>query len=189
LTYIKFKETIVAPLPLVVMFIMLVLVVIDINERLLKVTNNQDKLTDHIQMSDLPHLILDNKQHQKIMSLYNQYIEEEKDDKKTKINQGMSAELQRMQEGKLKQLYIDNKKIELKAIVNNLGEDKNTLSVLLLVSDTQSKIAKVETFHNEANVYGYQLQVKNNRQVSLTKQYENDMQTIILTMYQSKKYK
>jgi len=112
-------------------------------------------------------------------------------------NISMSAEEQAKQTGELKTVFIGNKKLELKAVLsidnavesavgkihNQNQSEKNSQSVLLQVTDIENNTSVIEKFSNLDSVYGFQLSVISNIQVQLTKQNNDQLQQILLTMY------
>lgn len=104
-------------------------------------------------------------------------------------NKKMSAEEQKKQNGLLNALYIDGNKLQLKAVMENKTalnkSEKVQLQVLLLITNVDTGDKKVEKFTNQSLVYGYQLQIEKNTQVTLTK--KQNKQKITLTMYKGQK--
>ncbi len=98
---------------------------------------------------------------------------------------GLSAAEQAKQQGELTSVFIDDNKLELKAIIVNKGINQNDADTkaLILTSKIKSGEQQIEKFNNNSQVYGYLLVIKNNTQVILTKQQPQGLQKIILTMY------
>jgi len=106
---------------------------------------------------------------------------------------GMTATEQAKQQGELTSVFIDDNKIELKAIIVNKGVDEgvytshehSNINALILTTDIKSSEQKIEKFSHDSQVYGYHLVIENNTQVILTKQQPQGLQEIILTMYKA----
>jgi hypothetical protein len=60
---------------------------------------------------------------------------------------------------------------------------------LLAIVDLKTKQQEITSFTTGNTVLGYSINIDNNRQVTLTKNYSQQIQTIILTMYQTNKEK
>jgi len=95
---------------------------------------------------------------------------------------GMSDKDQNKQNGLLNTLYIDDNKLQLKAVIQTNKENQHQLQTLLLITNVINGEQNIEKFSNHASVYGYQLTIEKNTQVSLVR----NAQTIILTMYTGK---
>lgn len=91
----------------------------------------------------------------------------------------LSAEQLANQQGEMTSLYLKDKKIALKAVIQKGDE----LFTLLLITNLTTNIETIENFLNHKVVYGYQLDILNNVQVKLTKESAETQQEIILTMY------
>ncbi|MCJ8294471.1 MAG: hypothetical protein MJK15_08705, partial [Colwellia sp.] len=116
---------------------------------------------------------------------------------------------QAKQQGQLSRFFIGDNMLELKAIISNttknstssvaendktdaLSKNENSkaskeLTVLLLVTNAKNNQSAIERFNNQADVYGYQLNILQNTQVVLTKKSAQGQQKVILTMYENRK--
>ena len=109
-------------------------------------------------------------------------------DKSTTIEENiMTAEQRAAQQGELAAFYIKDKKIALKAVVQNENKATKQLSALLLITNTNTGKETIEQVSNQQVVYGYTLLIENNRQVMLSKKQPQGLQKIILTMFKASK--
>lgn len=82
------------------------------------------------------------------------------------------------QSGQLKEVFTENKKLTLKAVVSS-----GTKYVLLNVLDLGSNQQQIEKFNNDSKVYGFNLVIYSHKKVVLTR----GQQEIQLVMYQPQK--
>jgi hypothetical protein len=102
---------------------------------------------------------------------------------------GMSAKKQSKQNGLLNTLYIDNNKLQLKAVIQTSKESQKQLQALLLITNVNSGKQQIEKFSNNSSVYGYQLTIGKNTEVSLIRKTKQKIQKITLTMYAKKGFR
>jgi len=103
-------------------------------------------------------------------------------------NQGMSTTEQSKQNGLLDNLFINNNKLTLKAVIKTASTNSQSasqLKALIMVEDIKTGEQKIEKFSQQSSVYGYQLSIEKNTQVKLTKKQPQGLQEIILAMYKS----
>ncbi|WDE00525.1 hypothetical protein [Thalassomonas actiniarum] len=157
--------------------------------------NSRDKSLVH---KEFLSRIISSEQQKDIAALYDKYRVTENNASQEKESVGLSLKEQQEQQGVLKQVFVGDLKIELKAVIsqgapagNSPIEGKNStvqqqLKALLLVSNAKAGTAEVQEFANNSLVHGYRLSINNNVQVSLTRTLEQGEQQITLTMYQIK---
>jgi len=103
--------------------------------------------------------------------------------KTVKKSNVMSVVQQAEQRGVLPNLYIGNNKIILKAIVHKRSAGLNVLQALILIINLETGEQELKKFLNNEHVLGYLLNIEKNTQVTLTKQQNQGLQIITLTMY------
>lgn len=114
-----------------------------------------------------------------IVKLYNRYLG---DSNELKANDTQEVVEQSSQSGELKHVYVDDKVLTLKAVINEGVGLTSKIRVLINVQDINSKKSEIVTFKVQSDVFGYSLVNVQNTQVTL-KSITSD-QEIILTMYQ-----
>jgi len=116
----------------------------------------------------------------KLLVLYQNYkpIEE---GIKTVEPAGLTKEEQLRQSGLLTEVFIENNKLTLKAIVQPLKNSKKV--ALIEVMNIKEQQHELKRFDDQTQVYGYTFEVLNNTQVKLTAQREQQTQEIILSMF------
>lgn len=120
--------------------------------------------------------------HNSLVARFKQFAPQQaNNESKQNAEQGLSAEEQRKQQGVMKEAYLQNKKIALKAIVIDSQTEQKT--ALLLVNDIKTGVQKIERFNHGTTVYGFNLLINNQTQVSLERVFEDATQEITLTMY------
>jgi len=119
-----------------------------------------------------------------LKKIYQQYRQNETT--KSTNTDVLSAEQQAKQQGALKALYIGDNKLELKAIINSIVASKTQRLAMIKVTNTKTMQASLERFKHLETVYGYQLNVIDNRQVQLNN-LSNKKQLITLSIYNRKK--
>jgi hypothetical protein len=173
---------------LVVLFTLL-WVMTDISGRLTAESNNiisveQADIINELELPQLaPTLVA------AINSVYAPYqMKTSKTDKSTTIEENiMTAKQRAAQQGELTAFYIKDKKIALKAVIQNENKATKQLSALLLITNTNTGIETIEKVNDQQDVYGYTLLIENNRQVMLSKKQPQGLQKIILTMFKASK--
>lgn len=96
---------------------------------------------------------------------------------------GLTKEEQAKQSGVLTEVFINNNKLILKAIIQPNDAQKRV--ALISVLNTDSNEMKLQRFDDETLVFGFELQVLNNTQVKLTANRELQKQEIILSMFKN----
>lgn len=171
------------PAAIIGFVVALVWIVQDVSERVFKavpVTKSQ-KIAD-MQGIKTQNLNLRDDQIADILSLFEVYkpsLEVEKEEKPI----GLTKEEQLKQSGVLTEVFIDNKKLVLKAIIQP-NETQNRVA-LINVLNTDSSETTLERFDDKTQVFGFELQVLNNTQVKLTANRELQKQEIILSMFKN----
>ncbi len=190
------KEFFFQPVTIFSLVIFLLWAVIDFSGRIIQKeagTNNNLGDIDAIEFNPLQ---VTSQQKQQVMLLYERYKPDQKQKRSKnppatvkKAPVGMSSEQQEKQQGLLKELYIDDKKLELKAVINDSENKSETLVALLLVTEIKTTRKKLERFINKSLVYGYTLDIVKNTRVTLSRSIMVDdiehTQTITLIMYQT----
>lgn len=116
-----------------------------------------------------------------IKKMYEQYrVPEEASEQNNSGTTLSQAELA-AQSGIVKNFYVDDVKLSLKAIIQDNSE-VDTVKVLLNVENMKTKEAGVEAFSVKDLVYGYRLTVTAMTQVELHN--EENKQTVVLSMYE-----
>ena len=191
-----------------VLLLTLVWVLVDAKQRLFNddENNNKQQQLSEVVGASLP--VANAVLLQELTSLLNFYQENDKRDASAATNV-LSAEQQAKQQGQLSRFFIGDNMLELKAIISNttknstssvaendktdaLSKNENSkaskeLTVLLLVTNAKNNQSAIERFNNQADVYGYQLNILQNTQVVLTKKSAQGQQKVILTMYENRK--
>jgi hypothetical protein len=107
----------------------------------------------------------------------------------------MSVDDQKKQQGELTEVFINNNKLSLKAVIrqgqgSTVVSVKNNMSVkktvaLISVVDLITGANKIERHAHNTQVYGYHLTIEKNTQIKLVKNSDSSNQQIILTMYKN----
>lgn len=141
--------------------------------------NKKENRTIELAPLQLPRLNDDTLEH--ISTSYLKYNLVDKDP--ISKNLGMSAEEQAKQQGELNSLFVDENKIELKAVIKNEEEQNENQYVLLLIHNLKTDSIDIKKFKQGSLVHGYMLRIEKNTEIILTKETEQGQQTIILNMY------
>ena len=80
-------------------------------------------------------------------------------------------------------MFIDENKLELKAVIRNDSEQLKEWYALLLVQNVKTGVENIEKYKQGSLVHGYQLKIEKNTQVILTKKNEQSLQRVVLKMY------
>ena len=166
----------------VVVTLTLIWVILDSNSRLFINEVDVDKKNVGFVVSPLPYPMLTKEKAEEIKTLFLPYTSETPKSANETI---MSLEEQNKQQGKLETVYIDNNKLSLKAILRNTISQTQNKEIVALISieDITTGEQKLEKFSHDSNIYGYRLTIESNTQVLLSKQHEQHIQKITLTMY------
>jgi len=156
--------------------------VTDFNERFIVETDSKKLSLESINVTELPSVKLNDNVLTKTQTLLTPFITKEPD--KLKEIEGMSLDEQAKQQGELTDLFINNNKLTLKAIIVDKSQRKNQLQALILVTDVKTNISKIEKFSHLNTVYGYNISIENNNQVTLSR--AETAQEVILKMYSAK---
>ncbi|MEL0654883.1 hypothetical protein V6257_07580 [Pseudoalteromonas issachenkonii] len=114
-----------------------------------------------------------------LFEIYKPSLEIKKEEKPI----GLTKEEQAKQSGVLTEVFINNNKLILKAIIQPNDAQKRV--ALISVLNTDSNEMKLQRFDDETLVFGFELQVLNNTQVKLTANRELQKQEIILSMFKN----
>lgn len=117
----------------------------------------------------------------KLIALYDVYKPNATEDTAASEPEGLTKEQQLRQSGLLTEVFIDNNKLTLKAIIQLQQTNKKV--VLIDVMNIKEQQHELKRFDDQNQVYGYTLEVLNNTQVKLTAQHEQQTQEIILSMF------
>lgn len=115
-----------------------------------------------------------------IVALYSRYLGE--DSNEVKANVAAEVIEQSDQSGELKQIYIDDKMLTLKAVINDGISAQPKIRILINIQDVNTNKSEVVAFTPQSDVFGYSLVNIQNTQVTLKSIATN--QEITLTMYQ-----
>jgi hypothetical protein len=110
-------------------------------------------------------------------------IKPEKDQTKNKVEL-MSAQQQAQQQGKLQSVFAGDKKLQLKAVIQQKQINGADYLALLSVTDQLSGKIEIKSYGQLADVFGYQLKIDKNTLVHLQKTSEFGEQKITLLMFQ-----
>jgi len=162
----------------------LVWVFSDYSARFLTVNKNAKNDRVSFEAVTVPKLKLHQHQKEQILSLYQNYLSEDKTNNAE--NNQMSLAEQLKQQGLLNSLFVNNNQLILKAILknDNSGQLKEQVA-LILVIDNLTKEQRIESFKDNSDVFGYRLSIKKNTEINLTKAHGSDVQNITLTMYKT----
>jgi hypothetical protein len=111
---------------------------------------------------------------------YQAYKEQNLSDKKNDAI-GMSAAEQAKQQGELTRFFINDNKVELKAIINNAAF--KDLTALIMITNINTGDKTLDKYQHLSELQGYQVAIDKNTQVTLTKNRAQGLQKVILTMY------
>lgn len=182
---VAIKQMLKQPIVLVSLLVTCVWVLSDINSRLLP-NNKQTLATDNQQNAKvLAPMRLTDTEYEFITQQYLRFARE--DDSENATEQQLTAEQQLAQQGLLQQVFINDNKLTLKAVITEQGSAKKPQAVLAyaLISQThlptgETKIVKVV---NEQQIEGFTLTIFSSTQVELVRNHPQGEQRISLTMY------
>lgn len=152
----------------------------DVSTRLMLTKANNSKSNDTLTIRPLILPKLSTNTHTALTNAYGQYTQ---DIEHIEQITGMSASEQNKQQGELDNVYINDNKLSLSAVIKNQSQGQQQTSALLLIVNVKSGEQTIEKFAHLSDVYGYRLTIEKNTQVVLTKQHDQGQQKIILTMY------
>lgn len=174
----------------------------DFSQRFTEASKRKNMNVDQTILTELTPTGITEQQKNQIITLYQQYRINAADNIPKK-QQGLTAKQQTQQQGLLKQLFIGDYKLELKAVISKASEGENSIELnsaraLLRVSNIISGDVKIEAFANYSQVFGYRMLIEKNTQVTLSRLLPTDEaaqadggaqtvateQVITLTMYQ-----
>ncbi|WP_085298077.1 hypothetical protein [Cognaticolwellia mytili] len=175
-------------LALLVIVISIVWSMFDISTRLLpnnilNIKEKDDAIVTPIASPNLAASMVNelNQRYQK----YGKIIDESPDNKIF----GMSMNEQNNQQGELTEVFIDNNKLSLKAVIRNdaLAVENSVEKTVALISivDINTGSEKIEKYAHNSEIYGYHLTIEKNTQVKLVRMFDGRSQKIILTMYKN----
>lgn len=141
------------------------------NAEINKISLEQTKVKDNITVEDAA----------KLIALYDAYKPNVEEDTEASEPAGLTKEQQLRQSGLLTEVFIDNNKLTLKAIIQS--QQTNIKVALINVMNIKEQQQELKRFDDQTQVYGYTLEVLNNTQVKLTAQHEQQTQEIILSMF------
>ncbi|CAD2223401.1 membrane hypothetical protein [Pseudoalteromonas sp. 3J6] len=110
----------------------------------------------------------------KLIALYDVYKPNATEDTAASEPEGLTKEQQLRQSGLLTEVFIDNNKLTLKAIIQLQQTNKKV--ALIDVMNIKEQQHELKRFDDQNQVYGYTLEVLNNTQVKLTAQHEQQTQ-------------
>ena len=185
MTGIENKKTLISVPSLIAALVVLMLVAFDFYERFFDQANVKGKESKVIAISPLTLPQTKPDELTKVNQSYQQY-EEKKLIEQIEEPAGMSLAEQANQQGKLRMFFINDQQITLKAIIDNKSVPTSAIA-LLQISNIKTGEKSIEQLANNSQIYGYQLTINSNIQVTLVKVIDQDVdqeQTIFLTMYQ-----
>ncbi|WP_024611182.1 hypothetical protein [Pseudoalteromonas sp. TB64] len=100
-----------------------------------------------------------------------------------KISIGLTKDEQLRQSGLLTEVFINDNRLTLKAIIQPNNSQKKV--ALIEVLNTTSNETKLQRFDDETQVFGFDLQILNNTQVQLVANQNLQTQEIILSMFKN----
>ncbi|MFD2168192.1 hypothetical protein ACFSJY_18190 [Thalassotalea euphylliae] len=120
---------------------------------------------------------------QLIISQYSKYKKENEpsDSKQKSLVKKTAAELA-SQNGLLTEVFTDNEKIKLRAIL--VDKQKGLQQAYLEVTQIDSNDKKFETFNDQSEVYGFKLTIIDAQSLVLSKSNAGKQQNIEMKMYQ-----
>ena len=183
---IAIKKVIKQPIVIVSLVITLIWLLIDINSRLLAGDAQSTQNKNEQSLKALSAMALTNAEFDFITQQYEHF--KRKDDVKQQTEQQLTAEQQLAQQGLMQQVFIDDNKLTLKAVIHKrnaaASESKTTLAYAL-INQTNLKTAKSELvkIFNKQKIKGFTLTVLSSTQVELARTHELGEQRITLTMY------
>ena len=99
---------------------------------------------------------------------------------------GISAQAREQQQGELTSFFVNDYKLQLKAVIADGQPNKASLTALLLVTNIRNGKKSIEKYTNNSQVHGYQMTIATSTQVTLVKdRVSGQAQIITLSMYQT----
>jgi len=177
------KKTLFNKLSIVIIVLTFLWCFFDASSRLMLNKNLQNSETAFIPVNSLSLPQLSANEYEKLQQIYQKY---NKNDTSNETIQGMTSLEQSKQNGILNDLFVEDYKLSLKAVIKEDVINKDKISALLAIQNIKTGENKIKKFNHLDKVYGYQLHIDKSTQVVLTKKREQDLQTVTLTMYTQK---
>jgi len=156
-----------------------------------RLTPTTDSMQKKILMNRVESLMLPELSREDFTLIESSYknFEQKKELKQTGQTQLMSAVEQEKQQGELVSLFVGDNKLKLKAVVsyNTQSENKaveHSYYALIEVANLIKDERVVQKYQHKDDVFGYQLIIKQNKQVQLVAQNDELKRIINLVMYQ-----
>lgn len=155
----------------------------DMANRLLYSLDLSDLVLPESSLSELPIKNLTEEQIGNINSLFLPLYPQTESKKTAPEIQGLTQEQQAAQQGELNEVFVDNKKLQLKAII--IKSQQQEITALINIVDITTGEQKLEQFSKTNKIYGFDLQILNNTQILLTAQHGEHQQRITLSMFKA----
>ncbi|MFQ3189629.1 MAG: hypothetical protein ACI936_000754 [Paraglaciecola sp.] len=183
-------------LSMLVALIALSFIAVDISNRFVADNSNVRNNIALEPLTTVKSVQLSKTQLDQIKQQYTQFQKDDEEEKSTANSdiQGLTAEQQALQQGKLTLVFSGDNMLELKAVINNLDAKNkdNQNYALIRVTDVKSGQNTLQAIADQQSLFGYTLSVINQTSVKLANidksnstQQGNDVQRdIYLMMYQ-----
>lgn len=157
----------------------------DIASRVITTSSQLRTASTDAEKKPLPNMVLNVNERQFISKQYEHFKAE--DEPETQTKEQLTQEQQLAQQGILKDVFVNDFKLNLKAVIieHNDVVSNNTVLAYALIFKTNVKSGKAELVKvfNEEKLEGFTVKVLSSTQVELTRIHQNGEQNIILTMY------
>lgn len=179
------KSWLTQPIVLLSLLLSAIWAVVDANERLLHTNKQTNQAASQASTVQLASRVLTESQQQFITEQYQRFIIE--DESETPTIEQLSEQEQLNQQGILQNVFINDYKLTLKAVITEQNDASASATVLAyaLINKTHIPSGKTELVKvlNEELIEGFTLTVLSSTQVQLVRSHAKGEQQITLTMY------
>ncbi|GAB0111513.1 hypothetical protein [Pseudoalteromonas distincta] len=183
---ITIKEVIKQPIVIISLLITFIWLLTDINSRLLAGNAKSIQNNGGQSLKALPAMVLTSAELDFITQQYQHFKRDEDTNEQTE--QQLTAEQQLAQQGLMQQVFINDNKLTLKAVIherNTTASKSKAMLAYALINQTNLKTAEselIKVFNNQ-EIKGFTLTILSSTQVELARTHEQGEQRITLTMY------
>ncbi|MBE0369291.1 MULTISPECIES: hypothetical protein [Pseudoalteromonas] len=117
---------------------------------------------------------------QAVYAKYDAYLESEAVEE-TDTVKSLSQEEQSAQSGVLQEVFVDDKRLTLKAVINRQVASHQQVSLLINVLDLKNNNEEIFRFNESDKIFGYIWTYISNTQIEIKK--GDSQQKVVLTMY------
>ncbi len=172
------KTRLYTPTVIAVTLLIIIFLALDFVERFLASQDLESKTVDVLQITALKLPQTSQEKLSLIEQTYQHYQEPVESTEAENENVGMSKEQQAKQQGQLTALFVDDFQLKLKAVINGQNLSDGSAVALVQVNNLKTGEQAIERFNDNSQVYGYQLSINSNTQITLVKMIEQAEQQL-----------